>query len=107
MILCYLYKMIRVVISLLMPADKPRREWTMDDVKAALTEKAKEIAADLDWDKSIVALCRVLDISPSFPARNDMYLKAGGKGVYTGSEEQNIWLHGQVMESLAKHGFGD
>lgn len=106
MILCHLYKLIRFAISLLLPADKPKHQWTMEEVRAALAEKAKAVP-DLEWNTSIVDLCRLLDLNPSFPARNDMYVKAGGKGVYHGSEEQNIWLHRQVMENLAKHGFGD
>lgn len=108
MILCHLYKLIRFAISLLLPPEKPKKEWTIDDVKAALAEKAKAfLPIELDWDNSIVDLCRLLELNPSFAARNDMYVKAGGKGVYHGSEEQNIWLHKQVMESLAKSGFGD
>ncbi len=107
MILCHLFKLIRFAISLLLPTEKPKKEWTIDDVKAALAEKAKDVPAASDWARSIVDLCRVLDLNPSFAARNDMYVKAGGKGTYTGSEEQNIWLHNQVMEGLAKHGFAD
>lgn len=108
MILCNLFKLIRFAISLLLPPEKPKREWTIEDVKAALAEKAKgAMYANLEWSTSIVDLCKLLDLNPSFGSRNDMYVKAGGTGVYMGSEEQNIWLHGQVMENLAKHGFAD
>lgn len=108
MILCHLYKLIRFAISLLLPADKPKKEWTMDDVKAALAEKAKAfLPTVLAWDTSIVDLCKVLDLNPSLAARADMYRKAGGIGAYEGTAEQNIWLHNQVMENLAKHGFAD
>lgn len=107
MILCHLFRLIRFAISLLLPAGKPKKEWTIDDVKAALAEKAKALSPPLDWDKSIVDLCRLLELNPSFTARLDMYVKAGGAGVYHGSAEQNIWLHNQVMENLAKHGFLD
>lgn len=108
MILCRLFRMIRFAISLLLPPDKPKKEWTMADVEAALDEKAKHPPyTKLGWRTSVVDLCRLNDIDPSFAARTDMYVKAGGAGTYIGSEEQNIWLHGQVMESLAKHGFAD
>lgn len=107
MILCHLYKLIRFAISLLLPVEKPKKEWTLDDVKAALEAKSQTIPEPLNWKISIVDLCRLLDLNPSFASRNDMYVKAGGKGTYTGSEDQNIWLHSQVMENLAKHGFGD
>lgn len=108
MILCHLYKLIRFAISLLMPPQKPKHEWTIDDVKAALAEKAKAyLPIVLAWDTSVVDLCRVLDLNPSLAARADMYRKAGGLGAYEGTAEQNIWLHNQVMASLAKHGFLD
>lgn len=108
MILCHLYRLIRFAISLLLPADKPKHEWTIDDVKAALAEKAKgAMYKDLDWNTSIVDLCRLLDLDPKFVARNEMYVKAGGSGPYHGSEEQNVWLHSKVMENLAKQGFGE
>lgn len=106
MILCNLYRLIRFAISLLLPPDKPKKEWTIEDVKAALAEKARGLP-DCDWDHSIVDLCRLLDLNPSFKSRNEMYIKAGGKGTYAGTEQQNIWLHAQVMENLAKHGFAD
>lgn len=107
MILCHLFRLIRFAISLLLPTEKPKKEWTIDDVKAALTEKAKAIDHPLAWDTSLVDLCKLLELNPSFPARNEMYVKAGGIGGYQGSADQNIWLHSQVMESLAKHGFAD
>ncbi len=108
MILCDLYKLIRFAISLLLPPEKPKREWTMEDVHAALTEKAKAfLPTVLAWDTSIVDLCKVLDLNPGLAGRADMYRRAGGLGAYEGTSEQNIWLHNQVMESLAKHGFAD
>lgn len=106
MILCHLFKMIRFAISLLMPPEKPKKEWTIDDVRAALAEKARDFP-QFDWSRSIVDLCRLLELDPSFKARAEMYVKAGGKGAYEGSEQQNIWLHAQVMDSLARHGFAD
>lgn len=107
MILCRLFQMIRFAISLLLPADKPKKECTIDDVKAALAEKAKAIGEPLDWEHSVVDLCKLLDFDPSFGARQDMYVKAGGASQYEGTSEQNIWLHSHVMAGLAEHGFAD
>lgn len=108
MIRCLFFKMIRYAISLLMPTEKPKPEWTIYDVKAALAEKSKAyLPTVLAWDTSLVDLCKTLDLNPSLAARADMYRKAGGLGAYEGTAEQNIWLHGQVMDSLAKHGFVD
>lgn len=107
MLLSMLYRVIRYAISLLLPHDKPRQECTIDDVKAALAEKAMSAAETLNWQTSIVDLCKLLGFNPTLEARREMYEKAGGAAPYTGSPEQNIWLHGQVMEHLAKQGFCD
>lgn len=107
MLVSLLYRVIRFAISLLLPHDKPRQEWTIEDVKAALAEKARSSTETLNWQMSIVDLCKLLGFSPTFDARKEMYEKAGGDGNYTGSPEQNIWLHAQLMEHLAKHGFCD
>lgn len=107
MILSTLYRLIRFAIGLLMPADKPRPEWTVDDVKAALAAKSKQSTRRLNWDTSIVDLCLLLGFDPTYEARKEMFEKAGGAGTYKGSAEQNIWLHGRVMESLAEQGFVD
>jgi hypothetical protein len=107
LVLTPLYLLIRFAICLIMPKEKPRREWTLDDVWAALEQKAKERGETLNYRLSIVDLCRVLDLSPTLAARRDMYEKAGGEGEYTGTAQQNIWLHAQVMDALVKQRFGD
>ena len=107
MIVSTLFRMIRFAICLLMPKDKPRKEWTLDDVKAALADKALQKGEPLNWDKSIVDLCRVLELNPSLVSRREMYEAEGGEGAYGGTAEQNIWLHGRVMQRLVEDGFGD
>jgi hypothetical protein len=107
MILTHLYKLIQFAISLIMPSHKPRKEWTIDDVKAALADKAKAVGEPLDWHTSHRRSLQAARSQSELRAAPDMYVKAGGAGAYAGSAEQNIWLHQQLMENLAKHGFGD
>lgn len=102
-----LFRLIRFAICLLMPKDKPRKEWTIDDVKRVLAAKAEGFGEILNWGKSIVDLCRLIELEPSLQSRRKMYEQEGGVGSYTGSAEQNIWLHGRVMQRLAEEGFGD
>jgi hypothetical protein len=105
-----LFAMIRFAICQLLYAampDKPRRDWTMDDVRAVLAERAKTRGETLNWKLSIVDLCRLLELNPSLESRRGLYELEGGEGEYTGTAQQNIWLHVAVMERLVKEGFGD
>lgn len=103
-----LYKMIRYAIRLLLPADKPPSERTMDEVKAILANMAdKSEHKRLNWDTSLVDLCKLLEIDPSMASRREMYESCNGAGRYTGTAVQNVWLHGQVMDALARDGFGE
>lgn len=79
----------------------------MVDVEAKLDELEKAHPEDLDWKKSIVDLCKLLDIDSSYGARKEMALELG----YTqekidcdGSAEMNLWLHKTVMAKIAENG---
>lgn len=102
-----LFLLIRFAICLLMPKGKPRKEWTLDDVKAALANKALQKSEPLNWNNSIVDLCKVLELNPSLASRREMYESAGGEGDYSGTAAQNQWLHAYVMQKLVEDGFGD
>lgn len=107
MILGRLYKLIRYAIRLLLPSDKPPAAYTMDEVKAILADIAHDKPHLGNWDTSIVDLCKLLDLDPSMAARRDLYAEFNGAGQYTGSAEQNTWLHRQVMEAIARDGFDE
>jgi len=79
----------------------------MVDVEANLDALQKAHPEDLDWKKSIVDLCKLLDIDSSYGARKEMALELG----YTqekidadGSAEMNMWLHKTVMGKIAENG---
>ena len=57
----------------------------------------------LNWQTSIVDLMKLLDIDSSYENRKEL---AGelGRHDYSGSAEDNIWLHKQTMREIAKNG---
>jgi hypothetical protein len=52
-----------------------------------------------DWPTSVVDLLKALGRDSSFEGRRRLAAE-WGRPAYSGSEEQNIWLHGQVMARL-------
>lgn len=62
---------------------------------------------DLDWEKSIVDLMKLVGMDSSYSARKELALELGysqGDIDSKGSAEMNIWLHQQVMAKLAENG---
>jgi len=78
------------------------------DLNAVLEKKAVASGEkDLDWNKSIVDLLKILGVDSSFGNRKKIAMRLG----YTedrleaeGSGEMNIWLHDKFMVALANHG---
>jgi hypothetical protein len=77
---------------------------TQEEVKAHIAKLAKESDEDLDWDKSIVDLMKLLKLDSSLNARKQLAQELGYTGALNGSAEMNIWLHKQVMTKLAEGG---
>jgi Domain of unknown function (DUF3597) len=71
------------------------------DVEANLAAMAG--SADLNWRTSIVDLMKLLDIDASYANRKELAEELGNTD-YSGSAEDNILLHKQVMQELAKNG---
>jgi hypothetical protein len=59
---------------------------------------------DLDWDRSIVDLMKLLKLDSSATARKQLAQELGYTGALDGSAQMNIWLHNQVMTKLAESG---
>ncbi len=79
----------------------------MVDVEASLDALEEAHPEDLDWKKSIVDLCKLLDIDSSYGARKEMALELGYKQKKIdadGSAEMNMWLHKTVMGKIAENG---
>jgi len=59
---------------------------------------------DLEWDRSIVDLMKLLKLDSSLAARKQLAKELGYTGALDGSAEMNTWLHEQVMTKLAEGG---
>lgn len=71
------------------------------DVEATLAGMAGDM--DLNWRTSIVDLMKLLGIDSSYDNRKSLAQELGNTD-YSGSAEDNITLHKQVMKALAENG---
>ena len=78
------------------PAPKPQV-----DVEAQLA--ARPNADTLNWRTSIVDLMKLLGIDSSYDNRKDLAQELG-RTDYSGSAEDNIWLHKATMRKLSENG---
>lgn len=60
-------------------------------------------ADELNWRTSIVDLMKLINVDSSYEARKELAQELGNTG-YEGSAEDNIRLHKQTMQELAKNG---
>ena len=60
-------------------------------------------ADNLNWRTSIVDLMKLVKIDPSYENRKELAQEMGNTG-YSGTAEDNIKLHSQVMDAIAKAG---
>ena len=74
------------------------------DIEAVIEEIVKKKGVKSNWRVSIVDLLSALDIDSSFAARKVLADELKYKGAYSGTAEQNIWLHSEVMRMLAANG---
>jgi hypothetical protein len=66
-----------------------------------LTAKAAAKSEPLDWRHSVEDLLKVLDEPSDLEARQALARELGWESAYTGTAEQNLWLHQQVMDAVA------
>ena len=64
---------------------------------------AKPGADNLNWRTSIVDLMKLIGLDASYDERKELATELG-RSDYSGSAEDNLWLHRQVMNNLAKNG---
>ncbi len=75
----------------------------MSEVDVAARLDAKPGADKLNWRNSIVDLLKLLGIDSSFDHRKELATELG-RSDYSGSADDNNWLHKRTMQELAKHG---
>ena len=76
---------------------------TTVDVDAVLADRYERAGQDLNYKTSIVDLMKLLDLDPSYENRKELAVEMG-RSDYSGTAEDNIWLHGRVMDELEKNG---
>ncbi len=73
------------------------------EVDVAATLGAMPGADGLNWRGSIVDLLKLIGVEASYDNRKELAGELGNPG-YSGSAEDNIALHKQVMNALAENG---
>lgn len=84
-------------------ADQPDPA-TADEVNARLAAIAAAKGAPSNYQTSIVDLMKLLDLDSSLANRTQLAHELGYTGDTNDSATMNIWLHGEVMKSLANRG---
>jgi len=83
------------------PAHQEAESVTVVDVEATLD--AMEGANALNWHTSIVDLMKLVGLDASYANRKELAGEMGDAD-YSGTAEENIWMHKQVMIRLANNG---
>ena len=65
---------------------------------------AAKSGEDLDWQKSIVDLLKVVGMDSSFKARQELAKDLNYTGDMHDSASMNIWLHKEVLTRFAANG---
>lgn len=75
----------------------------MEDVDVEAQLSAMQGADGLNWRSSIVDLFKLLGLDSSYENRKELAQELGNSD-YSGSAEDNIWLHKATMRELAANG---
>ena len=76
-------------------------------VAKALDHRASLRSDRLDWRNSIVDLLKLIDMDSSLLARKRLAKEAGYFGDnFTGTAQDNVWLHGEVMKAIGQGKMG-
>lgn len=73
------------------------------DIENVLEMRSKGVEQDLNWRTSIVDLMKLVNLDPSYENRKELAQEMG-RTDYSGTAEDNIWLHKRVMQELAENG---
>lgn len=92
---------LRRIIEAILALFRGRPFETLD---ARLDRRAAESGQKLDWRNSIVDLMKTVGMDSSLSSRAKLAAELGHAGKFTGSKEQNIWLHGKVLERVRSEG---
>ncbi|RYY75366.1 MAG: DUF3597 domain-containing protein [Gammaproteobacteria bacterium] len=83
------------------PAPKPT---SLVDVEKTLEDLARKSGQQYNWRTSIVDLLKLLDLDSSLQARKDLAEELEYPGDTNDSATMNIWLHKELMKTIAANG---
>ena len=75
---------------------------SQDQMAVVLDKKVADSGERLDWRNSIVDLMKAAGMDSSLQARTSLATELGFSGKFTGTAQQNEWLHQQVMNKLSQ-----
>src|SRR5205085_12428770 len=81
----------------------PAQPQPVQEVDLEKTLSTMPSAEKLNWQTSIVDLMKLLGIDSSYEHCKQLAQELGRQD-YSGSAEDNIWLHKRTLEELAKNG---
>ncbi|MBO0749190.1 MAG: DUF3597 domain-containing protein [Porphyrobacter sp.] len=84
------------------PEPQPQPQ-AMQEVDVEKTLDSMPGSANLNWRTSIVDLMKLIDVDPSYEHREQLAHELG-RADYSGSAEDNVWLHKATMAQLAANG---
>lgn len=85
------------------PAPEPAPA-TAEEIDARLAKIAADKGVPSNYKTSIVDLMKLLNLDSSLANRTELAKELGYTGDTNDSATMNIWLHGEVMKSLATRG---
>ena len=81
----------------------PVKPQPISDVDVEARLDAMDGSDKLNWRTSIVDLMKLIGVDSSYENRKELAQELGNTG-YSGSAEDNIWLHKRTMQELAANG---
>ena len=85
------------------PFNQQTKEAPISEVDVEQRLDSMDGADRLNWRTSIVDLMKLVGLDASYEERKELAHELGDTD-YSGTAEENIWLHRQVMTKLAENG---
>ena len=85
------------------PQPRPAEPQPISEVDVERNLDSMPGSDKLNWRTSIVDLMKLIGLEASYAERKELAQELG-RTDYSGTAEDNIWLHGAVMDELAKNG---
>lgn len=85
------------------PDPEPSHSLAIDRVDVENSLDSMPGADRLNWRTSIVDLMKLIGVPSDFESRQALAQELG-RAEYSGSAEDNVWLHKKTMQELARNG---